>query len=251
MVRRPPTTKYVRSYRPARAGPLIAAAPFMRCDSTLPAPLLNAEEAARLALIASIISFPKGAWLYHEGDEADFVYNVIEGEVKTFCAFSSGRRRVTAFVFPGDLMGLAGNGRYISTAQAITPVTAYRFPLRSLDDLLRSDSQLEHRFLCKVCHDLRAAQSHAITLGRRDARGKIAMFLRELEVNHVAESNVARPTIFLPMTRSDVADYLGLSLEAVSRSFRKLEDSGIIRFDDRRDVRIVDRARFEKLAVAL
>jgi CRP-like cAMP-binding protein len=250
MITRTPTTNYGTSYRSARAGPLIAAVPFMRRDSILPAPLLNAEEAARLALIGSIISFPKAAWLYHEGDEADFIYNVIEGEAKTYCAFSSGRRRVTAFVFPGDLIGLAGDGRYVSTAQAMTPVTAYRFPLHALDDLLRGDSQLEHRFLCKICHELRAAQSHAIALGRHDACGKIAMFLRELEDNHVAESNVARP-IFLPMTRSDVADYLGLSLEAVSRSFRKLEDSGIIRFVDRRDVRIVDRARFEKLAAAL
>lgn len=250
MTKRPPPTTRERSYRAARAGPLIAAAPFVHAKSGFPVPLLTAGEAGRLALIGSIVRFPKGAWLYHEGDEADCIYNVIEGEVKTFCALSSGRRRVTAFLFPGDLVGLAGNGRYVSGAQAVTPVTAYRLPLNALDSLLRSDPELEHRFLCKVCHELRVAQSHAITLGRRDAQGKLAMFLQELHASHSGDSKFASP-ISLTMTRSDVADYLALSLEAVSRSLRKLQHSGIIRFNDRHDVRIVDRARFQKLVATV
>jgi len=238
-------TKYLSSL----PGPLIYAVPFAHTRDGFSLPLLDADETRRLAFIASIVHFPKGARLYEEGDEANCVYNMIKGEVKTFCALSSGRGRITAFLFPGDLVGLAGNGRYVSTAQAMTPVTAYRLPLNALTGLLRGDPGLEHRFLCKVCHELRAAQSHAVTLGRHDANGKLAMFLQELQAKHATQAMPAGP-ISLPMTRSDVADYLGLSLEAVSRSFRKLQLSGIIRLAGQHNVHIVDRVRFEDLVDA-
>lgn len=228
-------------YGPARLGPSISATPFAYPGNGSAPPLLDTAETERLARIASIVRFAKGTRIYAEGDKADAIYNLSEGEVKTFCALASGRRRVTAFLFPGDLVGLAVNGRYVSTAQAVRPVTAYRMPLTALDHLLRSDPALGHRFLCKLCHDLRSAQSHAVMLGRRDAEGKLAMFLQEF---HADKSSAS---IFLPMTRSDVADYLGLSLEAVSRSFRKLQRGGIIRLGDRHIVEIVDQARFEKL----
>jgi CRP/FNR family transcriptional regulator, anaerobic regulatory protein len=228
----------------------ISAMPFAYCrNGAAPLPLDSAQT-ERLARIGSVVRFAKGARIYEEGGKADSIYNVIKGEVKTFCALSSGRRRVTAFLFPGDLMGLAENGRYTSTAQAITELTTYRLPLAALDPVLRSDPALEHGFLCKLCNDLCAAQAHAITLGRRDAHGKLAMFLHELAANRPLASAV--PTrVFLPMTRSDVADYLGLSLEAVTRSFRKLQRGGIIDVYDRHNVRIVDRPRFEKLVAAM
>ena len=234
---------------PARSGPSMSAIPFMQPGDGSAVSLLDAAETERLAGIASIVCFAKGARIYEAGDKAESIYNVIKGEVKTFCALSSGRRRVTAFLGSGDLAGLAENGRYISTAQALTPVTAYRMPLNALDHLLRSDPVLEHHFLCKLCHDLRASQSHAIMLGRHDALGKLAMFLQQLAANNPTGPTLARG-IFLSMTRSDVADYLGLSLEAVSRSFHKLEQLGIIRLDDRHIVQIVDQARFEKLVAA-
>lgn len=232
---------------PARSGPSMSAVPFMQPGDGSAVSLLDAAETKRLAGIASIVCFAKGARIYEAGDKAESIYNVIKGEVKTFCALSSGHRRVTAFLCSGDLLGLAENGLYISTAQALTPVTAYRLPLNALDHLLRSDAVLEHRFLCKLCHDLRASQAHAIMLGRHDALGKLAMFLQQLAANN--GSTLARG-IFLSMTRSDVADYLGLSLEAVSRSFHKLEQLGIIRLDDRHVIQIVDQARFEKLVAA-
>ncbi len=232
---------------PTRNGPSMSAVPFMQPGDGSAVSLLDPAETERLAGIASIVCFAKGARLYEAGDKAESIYNVIKGEVKTFCALSSGRRRVTAFLCSGDLAGLAENGLYISTAQALTPVTAYRLPLNALEHLLRSDPVLGHRFLCKLCHDLRASQSHAIMLGRHDALGKLAMFLQQLPANN--GSTLARG-IFLSMTRSDVADYLGLSLEAVSRSFHKLQQLGIIRLDDRHIVQIVDQARFDKLVAA-
>ena len=227
----------------------MSAASFADPGSGSPLPLLDAAETARLARMVSIVGFAKGACLYEEGEKADSIYYVLKGEVKTFCALSSGRRRVTAFLLPGDLFGFGENGLYVSTAQALTPVTAYRLPLATLDHMLRSDPGLEHRFLCKLWHELRAAQSHAIMLGRHDARGRLAMFLQERDAHKPIVSPLASG-IALPMTRSDVADYLGLSLETVSRAFQKLQQEGIIGVDDRHGVQIVDRVRFEKLVAA-
>jgi CRP/FNR family transcriptional regulator, anaerobic regulatory protein len=235
--------------QPPVSGAPISGAPFADPGNGAPLPLLDAAETAPLARIASIVGFAKGARLYEEGEKADSLYNIIKGEAKTFCALSSGRRRVTAFLLPGDLAGFGEDGLYVCTAQALTPVTAYRLPLHALNDILRSDPALEHRLLCKLWHDLRAAQSHAIMLGRRDAQGKLAMFLQERRAHNPVASPLGS-RIVLPMTRSDVADYLGLSLETVSRSFHKLQQDGIIGLDDRHGVRIVDRPRFEKLVAA-
>jgi len=191
---------------PARPGPTVAAASFAHPGNGSPLPLLAAETAC-LAAIASIICLAKGARIYEEGDQAHSIYIVIKGEVKTFRALSSGRCRVTAFLSAGDVAGLGENGLYVSTAQALTPLITYRLPLNALDQMLRSDPALEHCFLCKLWHDLRAARAHAIMLGRHDAQGKLAMFLRERDAHKPVASPLAS-RIVLPMTRSDVADYL-------------------------------------------
>lgn len=232
-----------------RYRPSLSAVPFAQAGSEAALPLLDTAEAERLAQIGSVVRFAKGTLVYQEGDEAGCIYNVIDGAVKTFCALSSGRRRVTAFLFAGDLAGLAENGHYVATAQAVSPVTACRVPLDALERILRGDPALGYRFLCKLCHDLRAAQSHAIMLGRRDAHGKLAMFLHELRSNQ-ARKPMRDGAVSLAMTRSDIADYLGLSLEAVCRAFRKLQRNGIIAMADPHHVHILDRGRFDQLVGA-
>jgi CRP-like cAMP-binding protein len=233
----------------AAAAPFILAVPFGPGDGGRPVRLLSSVEAKRLMQIATAIHFPKGALLYEEGERAEYVYNLVEGEVKTFSLLTSGRYRILAFLRAGDLVGLAENGAYVSTAQAITPVTANRLPLKSLEQLLHCDPDLSYHFLCKLCHDLRVAQSRTMVLGRHDADGKIAIFLRE----RGSATAAARPSpsAFLPMTRSDIAAYLGLSLEAVSRSFRHLQRQGIIKLNGLHHIDIVEPARLEAIAFGL
>jgi len=227
----------------ATAAPLIMAVPFGRTDSARPIPLLSSAQCRRLAQIATTVHFAKRARLYEEGESAEYIYNLLAGEVKTFSLLSSGHYRIVAFLRAGDLVGLAENGTYTSAAQAITPVTANRLPLQSLERLLRSDPDLLYPFLCKLRDELRAAQLHAMLLGRRDADGKIAMFLRD----RGTEFDAAPSSTFVPMTRSDVAAYLGLSLEAVSRSLRHLQRRGVIRFTDRHRIEIIDHPRLEAI----
>jgi CRP-like cAMP-binding protein len=149
---------------------------------------------------------------------------------------------VTAFLYPADVFGLAENGRYIRTAQAVTRATLYQFSVDVLIDTLKSDGDLQFKFLCKITHELREAQRQTITIGRRDAVGKLAMFIRELERQHGGGRDIE-----LPMSRSDIASYLGLSLESVSRASRALERRGVVCFPGRHLVRILDPAQFERI----
>jgi CRP/FNR family transcriptional regulator len=152
------------------------------------------------------------------------------------------------FLFAHDLFGLAEAGHYVNTVQALTPVTLYRLDIQTLSDAFRQDAELQLRFLCKAVHELREAQHHAIMISRRHASARVAMLLRQLEHNNEVPSN--GEGISIPMSRSDMADYLGLSLEAVVRACRRLEQQGIIEFPDRHHAQILDRRRFTALASA-
>jgi CRP-like cAMP-binding protein len=210
--------------------------------------LLSSRQRSQIASIATSQQFPRGALIYREGSNAQSVFIVANGIVKSFRDLPSGKRRVMTFLFADDLFGLAQSGHYVNSAQTITPVTLYRIRVATLADTLRRDSDLAIQFLCKVTHELRGALRHTATVTRRDALGRVTMFLRMLE----QDSHLGRDSrIEVPMSRMDAGNYLGLSLEAVSRALSQLERSGIIAFEGRRNVRVLDRMRFDKIAAAL
>jgi CRP-like cAMP-binding protein len=170
------------------------------------------------------------------------VFIIAEGVVKAFKDMPSGKRWVTAFLYPADVFGLAENGLYVRTAQAVTQALLYRFDVNVLIETLKSDGELQFKFLCKLTHELRESQRQTIAIGRKDAIGKLAMFFRQLQ----REPGASRD-IDLPMTRSDIASYLGLSLESVSRATRALERRGVVCFPNRHMVRIIDPPQFERI----
>jgi len=183
--------------------------------------------------------------VYREGQPADAVFINGEGIVISFKELPSGKRRVAGFRFAADVFGLAEGGVYVNTARAITPCTVYRIPLDALTALLREDADIQFQLLCKVVHELRQQQRKAIIVARRDAPGRIAMFIDMLR-RRLASGRVVDDLVALPMTRSDIGDYLNLTLETVSRACRRLSDAGLVRFSTG-SVQIVDRGRFEKL----
>ena len=209
--------------------------------------LLSAEERTRLAVLASIVRFNKGEEIYHEGQRADAVFNIISGVVKAYKTAPDGGEHITAFLFPDDLFGLSEEGRSTNSTKAITAVTAYRLPVSALRSRLLRDAGLEFNVICKLIHELRETQRHAFLLARRQALSKLVMFLQLLE--HLQAARGERTTeIYLPMKRSDIAEYLGMSLEAVSRAFRNLTTRGIIKSRDRQHLKIMDRSTFDKIA---
>jgi CRP-like cAMP-binding protein len=223
------------------AEPALQAVPFLP-PLRPEAPLLTDSQRAQLAAIATRVSVAPRAVIYRDDTPATNVFIIGEGVVKAFKDLPSGRRLVMAFLYPADVFGLAENGRYVRTAQAVTRVTLYRFAIDVLIDTLKNDGELQFKFLCKLTHELREAQRQTITIGRRDAIGKLAMFIRELQRQHGRSGDID-----LPMSRSDIASYLGLSLESVSRASRALERRGVVCFPGRHVVRILDPAQFERI----
>jgi len=228
-------------------GPSISAIPFREKSDGRPLQLLSDRERGQLAQIATLVRFRRGAPLFHEGAPADAIYNIAVGVAKTFRTLPDSTKRVAAFLFPDDLLGLAEEGRYVNSAEAVRPITAYRLPLAALENLLRSDPTLEFHVLCKVCHALRESQRHAFLLGRRRALPKIAMFVQMLNRSEQARG-IGAAAIYLPMTRTDIADYIGMSLPAVCRSFAVIERRGLVRFRGKRHLQIIDQAGLDSLA---
>src|SRR5476649_2686127 len=188
--------------------------------------LLSEEERARLAVLASIVRFKKGEEIYREGQRANSVFNIITGVVKAYKTAPDGSEHITAFLFPDDLFGLSEEGRHTNSTKAITPVTAYQLPVSALQSRLSKDAELDFHVICKLCHELRQTQRHAFLLARRQALSKIAMFLQLLEQLQAARGELITE-IYLPMSRSEIGEYVGMSLEAVSRAFRGLTTRGI------------------------
>jgi CRP-like cAMP-binding protein len=209
--------------------------------------LLSDEERAQLAAIASIVRFKKGEKIYSDGKPAKAIFNIISGIVKAYKTSRDGSDHIVAFLYPQDLFGLSEEGRYTNSAKALTPVTAYSLPAPALRRRLSKDAALEFHVIAKLCHELRQAQHHALLLAQRHAASKLAMFL-QMQENLQFYRGEPTAEIYLPMGRSDIAEYVGMSLAAVSRGFRSLAAHRIIKNTDRRHVKIIDRKAFEKLA---
>jgi len=208
--------------------------------------LLTADERARLAAIASIVQFRKGEVIYREGDHVDAVFNIVRGVVTTYKRTPSGSEHIAAFLLSDDLFGLSEAGRYTNSAKAITAVTAYRLPLIALRSCLYENAELEFHVICKLCQEVRQAQRHAFLLSQRQAVSRLAMFLRLMEQLNISRDE-QKEEIYLPMDRSDIGEYIGITLPAVSRAFRSLTTRGIIKVRNTRYVRITDRTNFERL----
>ena len=180
---------------------------------------------------------------------ADWVFAISDGCVKCYRELPSGKRALSAFLFNHDIFGLAENGRYVNTVQAISNVTLFRVPTMELAHLLKQDGNLQFQFLSKVTHELRSAQRRATMINRRDAVGRFAMFIALMGNRSPVLTDGQE--VALPMARSDIADFLGLSLESVSRSAAELERSGLVKFEHRHLARILDGARMAKLVAAV
>jgi len=226
--------------------PMLFATPAFEAGEE-PRPL-TPRERQKLANVATRLQLPAGYVIYRDGDPADSVFINGAGVVVSYKELPSGQRRVAGFRFQTDIFGLAENGAYVNTARAVTAVTLFRIPAVTLTAILKHDAELEFRFLCKVVDSVREAQRKSIIVARRDAAGRVAMFLDLLQ--HTGRTKQPRSRIELPMTRSDIAGFLNLTLESVSRACRRLSDQGIVTFE-RDAARIVNRRRFDEMVAAL
>jgi CRP/FNR family transcriptional regulator len=232
---------------PPGGGPSLAAAVLWDSSGGRRVHLLTDEERAQLAAISAVVRFRRGEKIYEEGNRADFVFNIINGVVNSYKILPGGGEYIVGFLFPDDVIGLAEEGRYVNSAEAVTAVTGYRVPTTVLQTRLLRDPSLEFHIICKLCHELREAQRHAFLLSTHRALAKLARFLLMLDTNRAARGETTEE-VYLPMSRSDIGRYIGMSPEAVSRSFRNLASQGVIGIRNRRYVKIINRAQLERVA---
>ena len=189
---------------------------------------LKGHELQNMACSSETIHTKAGQALFHEGDPNPFVFNVVEGAVKLYRLLPDGRRQITGFLFQGDFLGLGGRGPAKFTAESLTNVQTCRFRRADFDQLLSAMPALEHRLVALAGDELMAAQEQIVLLGRKTAKERLAsFFIRLLE----RQLHLGGPDdeVHLPMTRLDIADYLGLTIETVSRVITQLKTSGLIR----------------------
>lgn len=190
---------------------------------------LSGAEKTELGRLAQIIEYKTiGSLIFSQGDEAAYLYLLASGVVRTHHVLNNGERQVLAFHWPGDLFGLAENGKYLSFAEAIAPSKVYRFPNRKLEKFLLKNPHIQDCVFVKAVYDLRNTQRQVIVMGRFDIPRRLAAFLLDCSA-HERYFDHHAGILTLPMNRDDIADYLGTSAETVIRAFSRLERESVVR----------------------
>jgi CRP/FNR family transcriptional regulator, anaerobic regulatory protein len=189
-----------------------------------------------------------GQPLFHEGDRASQVFTVTEGGLKLYKLLPDGRRQVMGFVFPGDYLGMTLNDEHAFTAEALQGTRTCRFNRTRFDDFVEEHPELEHELYRFAAHELAAAQSQMVLLGRKSAAERVATFLLDLLDRKERVSGQAHAEVTLAMSRSDIADYLGMTKETVSRVLAVLKSKRLIRLAALDRIQILDRAALSEMA---
>jgi CRP/FNR family nitrogen fixation transcriptional regulator len=189
--------------------------------------------------------YSRGAQVFWQGRPAEYIYQIRAGAVRTYKLLSDGRRQIAAFYLPGDIFGVETDDLHRFTAEAIIDTTVWIAKRHGMFEGLDNDIANTKNALELLLQNLQRAQDQLLVLGRQTALERVAYFLSEMD-RRLKEPIV----IVLPMRRRDIADYLGLSLETVSRSLSALRDQGIISFDSQQEVVLKDRTKLAELIVS-
>jgi CRP-like cAMP-binding protein len=192
------------------------------------------------------LRLPRGQTLFVEGDAAEHFFEIVRGTLRCCRISQDGRRQIHRFAGAGELLGISGDHSYGYSAEAITDIVARRERLDGLDERMAEDAAFGRRVLQALRDELAATRRQMMLLGRMSATERLATFLLAL----ADRSAEPRGCLELPMTRSDIADYLGLTIETVSRKMNELHARGLIRLETATRVRIADLDRIEAIAEA-
>lgn len=196
------------------------------------------------AVILNECAYKKGTEIYGEMEPADYVYQVKIGAVRSYKLLSDGRRQIGAFHLVGDIFGLTNGDHHRFTAEAVVDTTLRLIKRQTLELMAKTDAVLARNLLSQTAMSLRHAEDHMLLLGRKDALERVATFLLEMDARLTTAG-----AITLPMSRTDIADYLGLTIETVSRSLTRLRRMGALSFSDdtHREITILDRDQLRSL----
>jgi CRP/FNR family nitrogen fixation transcriptional regulator len=193
-------------------------------------------------LVVTEFSYWKDEEIYGEDEPAEYVYQVISGAVRSYKLLSDGRRQIGAFHLPGDVFGLESGATHRLAAEAIIDTTVRLVKRRSLEHAADSDVNVARRLWAITAGELRHAEDHMLLLGRKTAMERVATFLMEMDRRLAVAGMMA-----LPMCRRDIGDYLGLTLETVSRALSQLHAQGVLGFSGVRQIQLRNRNRLRNM----
>jgi len=173
----------------------------------------------------SQLTYRKCNKIYGEKEPADYVYQVKSGAVRSFKLLRDSRRQIGAFYVSGDIFGLENGSLHRSTAEAVVDTTVRLIRRQNLDVISGSDGALAKHLLRMTTSNLKHAEDHMLLLGRKTSIERVAAFILEMD-ERLTDAGI----LALPMSRRDIADYLGLKLETVSRALSHLRKLGILGF---------------------
>jgi CRP/FNR family nitrogen fixation transcriptional regulator len=213
-------------------------------NPTSPPSILGRLNTAQARILASEFNYRKGTEIYGEKEPADYVYQVTAGAVRSYKLLSDGRRQIGAFHLVGDVFGLENGSFHRFTAEAIVDTSVRLIKRSSLERVAEVDVGITHDLLYMTTDNLQHAEDHMLLLGRKTSLERVVAFLLEMDRRLTAAGVLA-----LPMSRRDIADYLGLTLETVSRALSKLHEHGILGFlgTNQRQIILLDRQQLASL----
>lgn len=209
---------------------------------------LNPEELLLLGKMGRKQRVKAGQTLLWEGDDAPVVANVLEGVLKLVVATADGREQIVGLLFPGDFVGQLFTAEASLTVTALTDTNLCTFPRTGFERALETYPHMERLLLERTMASLDEARERMLSLGRKDARERVAGFLLELAERTGMPDAAGRIQVLIPISRGEMAGFLGLTIETVSRHLTRLKTAGVVDFaKGERDCTILDRAALKAI----
>ncbi len=202
-----------------------------RCDD---------DELSRLENMKSYKTFDAGEIIFWRGQPLDYVASLVDGVASLSKTLEDGRTQIVGLMLPSDFIGRPGRVEVDFDVTATTKVTLCRFERKPFERLVDDTPHVAQRLMELALDELDAARDWMVLLGRKTAREKIATFINMLVQRSLTDTNGNTLVVDLPMTRDQIANYIGLTLETVSRQFNSLKKEGVIGLSGRKQIEIMD-----------
>jgi CRP/FNR family transcriptional regulator len=209
---------------------------------------LDPDQLVALSKTSSRHKIEPGIEMIGDAEAIDSYSNVLSGVVKLTKSLSDGRQQIVGLQFAPDFLGRPFKVESAINAEAATTVSLCTFPKATIDRMMKESPELEHRLLKQTLNELDEAREWMVTLGRKTASEKVASFLLMIarNIDPTVDPTARSATFDLPLTRADIADFLGLTIETVSRQLTRLRTDGVIRIENNRHVTVDSLSRLER-----
>jgi CRP/FNR family transcriptional regulator, anaerobic regulatory protein len=243
-------TRPVFSATARHLDPLSTGHPCQGCEARSRAVcgVLDCDALARFKHLGRTVSLRPGQTLFHEGDQATRVFTLTSGSLKLYKLLADGRCHVAGFMQTGDFLGITFEDDHAFTAEALEDAQLCSFPRNAFEDFLDDHAAMEHELYRMAAHELSAAQQQLVLLARKTAHERLASFLVLLVEQQSQRAPRSTRIVKLCMSRADIADYLGLTKETISRLLSAMRRGRLIRLQTLDMIEILDFDRLVQLA---